>query len=258
MRDAVRCLAGQRDRVGAADQQVPGVQAQRRSRCRRAPARPRSRRSTIVPTCGCRVARTPALGGLGGEPVEVGRAAVASRVVERRALVVAVEPGRGGQHQRAGAGRDEARPGRGRPRAAGSWPASCSTTGTKPPTAREPVRGEGRRLRRRAVGQEAVRAELGRADARRRPSRRAPGRRRAGSPSPGTSQTPQEIGAPAIRSQSGRGHRRTSSTRHRAVLAPGQLAGLGDVERLAGRRRRCTATALGRATTSVKAVSSAT
>ena len=169
----------------------------------RQPASTRSASSPARPSCrraGAGWRSCPGRGS-GGDAVEVGQQGRPVGVVEDRPRVVAVVPGGGGEHDASGAGGDEAASARSTP-GSGSWPGSCSTTGTNPPTASG-------RARRRARASSAGR----RAGSRRGRTRWRPGRRSRISPStvagsswwpqPGTSQTPQEIGAPAMRSARG-------------------------------------------------------
>ena len=94
-----------------------------------------SPRSTIVPTCGCRTARTPRPA---ASPVSRSRFVeqrLPTRLVQVGPRYVAVQAGGGGQHEdeRACAALylSSSRSISGRR----VWPGSCRTTGVKPPTA---------------------------------------------------------------------------------------------------------------------------
>ena len=103
MRDAVRGLPGQLGRVGAADQQVAGVQAQRDGR-----AFQHALHFAAALDHGADVrvqdGADAAPGGQGGEPVEVGQQSLPAGLVEVGPGVVAVAAGGGGQHEDACAG----------------------------------------------------------------------------------------------------------------------------------------------------------
>ena len=159
-------------------------------------------------------------------------------VVELRAVVVALRPGGGGEDDGGGTGCDEAVHRGARRSGRGSWPGSCRTTRDELADRRQPVAAQRRGLVLGGVGQEPVGAELGGGQA--ELAHLGEHRRPAASwwPQPGTSQTPQEMGAPAMRSA-----RASDGCRPRsgpldlgevddAALGARELAGLGDAEGL--------------------------
>jgi hypothetical protein len=104
VRDPLRGLPGQLGRVGAADQQVPGVQAERDLRAVQHPlhlVRVLHHGSDVRVQHGAHLV----LGGQRGQPVQVGQQGVPAGLVQGGALVVAVQPGDRGQHQGVRAGR---------------------------------------------------------------------------------------------------------------------------------------------------------
>src|SRR6266568_4176585 len=103
VRDAVRGLPGQLGRVGAADQQVAGVQAERDGRALKHPL---DLLAALHHGADVRVQHgtDAARGGQAGEPVEVGEQRLPARLVQVGPGVVAVLAGGGGQHEGPGAG----------------------------------------------------------------------------------------------------------------------------------------------------------
>ena len=242
MHDPLRRPRPSADRVRAADQQVAGVQAQRDPRAGQQPVHVRAGldHGADVRVQAGRARRGRRRARPAGRALRTGSAHPAASSSGRP--VVAVEPV-------AAASTSTSAPAATKPASAsstsgaGSWARSCSTTGTKPPTAGQPVTGELLRPAPRVRGQEAVGAELGRRQADRRASPRAPARRSAGGPSP------------APRTRPRRSARRPSAVRssphllhpyphthlfhpHRAALAPRLFAGLCDKDRLQRLRHR--------------------
>ena len=103
--DPVRRLPGQLGRVGAADEQVPGVEAQRRSPTPRAPAAPRAPVSTMVPDVRVQHGSHPVLGREAAIRSRLSSSSAPAVGVQLRAAVVAVEARHRREHQDLGAGR---------------------------------------------------------------------------------------------------------------------------------------------------------
>ena len=195
--DPIAMVAGEGHGVGAADGEVPRVEAPAARRWRRARAR-RPRRSRRA----CRRA--------GAARAEARARRRARELVEVSPSALPVAPSSsatrgdqagsddGGGHEDLGAA---AARHRGARRRVGARlrrsERSCSTSGTNPPTRPQPVPVEQRAHLLGVARQVAERAELRGREPERRPSRRARARAGACRPQPGTSQTPHEMGAPA-------------------------------------------------------------
>ena len=250
MGDPLRVARGDGDRVAAADEQVPGVEAQPDRGCRRAPARSprRSRPSCRRAGAGSRVSPRPR-GGV-GDPVEVGEQRRPAGVVEDRARRrTPPRPVAAASTTVRGAGRDERRPCARSTSGSGSWPGSCRTTGTN---CADRLAARTRRARAPCSAGRRAGTRPGRTRSPRSPSsaiwRSTRLRVELATPARAPRTRPRRSGAPAMRSDQAAAPAR-ALTGQRSLdlgqvdgpaLAPRELARLGDAERLRGRRRRCT------------------
>ena len=218
-----RGRAASRDRVGAADEQVAGVEAERRRRCRRGRARTSSPVSTMVPTCGCSVAVTP---------TSAATAASRSRLGSRRAQPSSSSTGRSSYPSRpvAAASTSVRHPPRRRPpeRSDGGHRVVSRVVQDhrdEPAHGVQPVLGQHLRPAPPGRREEALRPELGCGQAQLAHLPRGRWRRRTATPSPGTSQTPHEMGAAAMRSANGRLMTRPSTVSTQLVVHAPDLSG---------------------------------
>ena len=202
MADPPGVLDGDADGVAPADEQVAGVEAERDAAAGQHAVGLLARLDHGADV-GVQGREQAVLGRGVRDPVEVGQQRRPLGVVEHRALVVALRAGGGGDDDRGrlrGGERLHGRTTSGR----GSDAGSCSTTGTNWPTARSPAAASVRALASGASG----RNPSGPNSVAARPTSRICSSTRSGPswwPQPGTSHTPQEIGAPATRSRSGVG-----------------------------------------------------
>ena len=158
MHDALGGFADERRRIGAADQQVTGVQAQRDRRAVKDAAHVVVRLHDGA-DMRVKAGLHPAVGRTLHEPVEGVEQALPCDLVKHRALVVALGAGCRREHQNTRAGGDEAveRPIDLRDRVVA---VVVQHDRNESADRREPVVGQHRRLASRVVGQEAVGPEL--------------------------------------------------------------------------------------------------
>jgi hypothetical protein len=156
VRDPVGRLPGQLGRIGTADEQVPGVQAERDGRARQHPPHVVTgldHRADVRVQDGL----DPAPGGQATKPVQVREQGPPTHLVQLRPAVVAVPAGRGGEHEQPRARRRvpvEHRLDVGHRIAAGHVQYQRSEPADRPQSVPGKQRGR----------QEAVRAELGRGE----------------------------------------------------------------------------------------------